>query len=141
MLLRTADDAFRVECWRSFSDYVFTFLSEGSPRRGWLTPERLPPASVVRRQLEGETPMPSKSAPKSPQSKAKTAAVRSLEHERREADAEEELEEGLEDTFPGQRSGVDHQFGYPRRARQARQGQDRAWPENPQALIFRNFGR
>ncbi|BCG85979.1 MULTISPECIES: hypothetical protein [unclassified Mesorhizobium] len=44
--------------------------------------------------------MPSKSAPKSPQSKAKTAAVRSLEHERREADAEEELEEGLEDTFP-----------------------------------------
>ncbi|PBB69861.1 hypothetical protein CK228_04380 [Mesorhizobium sp. WSM4312] len=45
--------------------------------------------------------MPSKSAPKSPQSNAKTAAVRSLEHERhREADAEEELEEGLEDTFP-----------------------------------------
>ncbi|UCI21110.1 hypothetical protein FJ970_09220 [Mesorhizobium sp. B2-1-8] len=41
--------------------------------------------------------MPSKSAPKSP----KTAAVRSLELERRqEADAEEELEEGLEDTFP-----------------------------------------
>jgi sarcosine oxidase subunit gamma len=30
VLLRTADDAFRVECWRSFSDYVFTFLSEGS---------------------------------------------------------------------------------------------------------------
>ncbi|WP_214472053.1 hypothetical protein [Mesorhizobium sp. dw_380] len=45
--------------------------------------------------------MPSKSAPKSPQPKAKTAAVRSLEHERhREANAEEELEEGLEDTFP-----------------------------------------
>lgn len=42
-------------------------------------------------------PMPSKSAPKSP----KTAAVRSLEHERHyEANAEEELEEGLEDTFP-----------------------------------------
>ena len=30
VLLRTAADAFRVECWRSFSDYVFTFLSEGS---------------------------------------------------------------------------------------------------------------
>ncbi|MER8463567.1 sarcosine oxidase subunit gamma [Mesorhizobium sp. M1409] len=30
VLLRTAPDAFRVECWRSFSDYVFTFLSEGS---------------------------------------------------------------------------------------------------------------
>ena len=30
VLLRTADDAFRVECWRSFSDYVFTFLSEGA---------------------------------------------------------------------------------------------------------------
>lgn len=30
VLLRTATDAFRVECWRSFSDYVFTFLSEGS---------------------------------------------------------------------------------------------------------------
>jgi sarcosine oxidase subunit gamma len=30
VLLRTAVDAFRVECWRSFSDYVFTFLSEGS---------------------------------------------------------------------------------------------------------------
>lgn len=30
VLLRTAEDAFRVECWRSFSDYVFTFLSEAS---------------------------------------------------------------------------------------------------------------
>ena len=30
VLLRNAPDAFRVECWRSFSDYVFTFLSEGS---------------------------------------------------------------------------------------------------------------
>ncbi|WP_027060144.1 hypothetical protein [Mesorhizobium loti] len=43
--------------------------------------------------------MPSKSAPKSPVKK--TPAVRSLEHEQREApSAEEELEEGLEDTFP-----------------------------------------
>ena len=43
--------------------------------------------------------MPSKSAPKSPMKK--TPAVRSLEHEQREApSAEEELEEGLEDTFP-----------------------------------------
>jgi hypothetical protein len=42
--------------------------------------------------------MPSKSAPKLPK---KTAAVRSFEHERRhEVSAEEELEEGLEDTFP-----------------------------------------
>ncbi|MEO5758148.1 MAG: hypothetical protein ABIQ51_14965 [Mesorhizobium sp.] len=42
--------------------------------------------------------MPSKSAPKSPR---KSAAVRSLEHERhQEVSAEEELEEGLEDTFP-----------------------------------------
>jgi sarcosine oxidase subunit gamma len=30
VLLRTAEDAFRVECWRSFSDYVFTFLSEAA---------------------------------------------------------------------------------------------------------------
>ncbi|WP_192364659.1 sarcosine oxidase subunit gamma [Mesorhizobium mediterraneum] len=30
VLLRTAPDAFRVECWRSFSDYVFTFLSEAA---------------------------------------------------------------------------------------------------------------
>lgn len=30
LLLRTAADAFRVECWRSFSDYVFTFLSEAA---------------------------------------------------------------------------------------------------------------
>jgi hypothetical protein len=44
-------------------------------------------------------PMPSNSAPKSPV--IKTSAVRSLEHERHEApSAEEELEEGLEDTFP-----------------------------------------
>ena len=43
--------------------------------------------------------MPSKSAPKSPVKK--TAAVRSLEHEQHEApSAEQELEEGLEDTFP-----------------------------------------
>lgn len=30
VLLRTADDAFRVECWRSFSDYVFGFLVEAA---------------------------------------------------------------------------------------------------------------
>jgi sarcosine oxidase, subunit gamma len=30
LLLRTASDAFRVECWRSFSDYVFAFLSEAA---------------------------------------------------------------------------------------------------------------
>lgn len=43
--------------------------------------------------------MPSKSAPKS--LVKKTSAVRSLEHERHnEVSAEEELEEGLEDTFP-----------------------------------------
>jgi sarcosine oxidase subunit gamma len=30
VLLRTEVDAFRVECWRSFSDYVFTFLSEAA---------------------------------------------------------------------------------------------------------------
>ncbi|MDX8528130.1 hypothetical protein RFM68_27005 [Mesorhizobium sp. MSK_1335] len=41
--------------------------------------------------------MPSKSASKSPK---KTAAVRSLEQERHHMIAEEELEEGLEDTFP-----------------------------------------
>lgn len=41
--------------------------------------------------------MPSKTAPKSPK---KTAAVRSLEQERHHEIEEEELEEGLEDTFP-----------------------------------------
>jgi sarcosine oxidase subunit gamma len=30
VLLRTADDAFRVEVWRSFSDYAFGLLSEGA---------------------------------------------------------------------------------------------------------------
>ncbi len=30
VLLRTAEDAFRVECWRSFSDYVLTFLEEAA---------------------------------------------------------------------------------------------------------------
>ena len=30
VLLRTAPDAFRVECWRSFSDYVFAFLCEAA---------------------------------------------------------------------------------------------------------------
>lgn len=30
VLLRTAEEAFRVECWRSFSDYVFTFLTEAA---------------------------------------------------------------------------------------------------------------
>ena len=30
VLLRTAQDTFRVECWRSFSDYVFTLLSEAA---------------------------------------------------------------------------------------------------------------
>lgn len=30
VLYRTAQDAFHVECWRSFSDYVFTFLSEAA---------------------------------------------------------------------------------------------------------------
>ena len=42
--------------------------------------------------------MPSKAPPKSA---GKTSAVRSLEHEQHHAvSAEEELEEGLEDTFP-----------------------------------------
>ncbi|WP_192255499.1 hypothetical protein [Mesorhizobium silamurunense] len=41
--------------------------------------------------------MPSRSAPKSPK---KTAAVRSLERERHHEVEDEELEEGLEDTFP-----------------------------------------
>ncbi len=41
--------------------------------------------------------MPSKSAPKPPR---KTAAVRSLEQERHRKVEDEELEEGLEDTFP-----------------------------------------
>jgi len=30
VLYRPIEDAFRVECWRSFSDYVFTFLSEAA---------------------------------------------------------------------------------------------------------------
>lgn len=43
--------------------------------------------------------MPSKPAPKS--QARKTSAVRSLEHERHhDVSVEEELEEGLEDTFP-----------------------------------------
>ncbi len=30
VVLRTAEDAFRVECWRSFADYVFTFLGDAA---------------------------------------------------------------------------------------------------------------
>ncbi len=30
VLLRTAEDAFQVECWRSFSDYVFAFLAQAA---------------------------------------------------------------------------------------------------------------
>ena len=30
VLLRTGEDAFRVECWRSFSDYVLTFLTDAA---------------------------------------------------------------------------------------------------------------
>lgn len=30
VVLRTADDAFRVECWRSFADYAFAFLSDAA---------------------------------------------------------------------------------------------------------------
>lgn len=30
VLWRTAEDAFRVECWRSFSDYAFTFLADAA---------------------------------------------------------------------------------------------------------------
>ena len=30
VLLRTGEEAFRVECWRSFSDYVFAFLTEAA---------------------------------------------------------------------------------------------------------------
>jgi sarcosine oxidase subunit gamma len=30
VLLRTGDDSFRVECWRSFSDYVFAFLADAA---------------------------------------------------------------------------------------------------------------
>lgn len=34
VLLRTAEDAFRVECWRSFSDYAFGLLNEGAQDAG-----------------------------------------------------------------------------------------------------------
>ena len=45
--------------------------------------------------------MASSSKPVSPAKPRKSAAVRSLEQEQAEkADAEQELEEGLEDTFP-----------------------------------------
>ena len=30
VLLRTGEDSFRVECWRSFSDYVFAFLADAA---------------------------------------------------------------------------------------------------------------
>jgi sarcosine oxidase subunit gamma len=30
VLLRPGEDAFRVECWRSFSDYVYSFLTEAA---------------------------------------------------------------------------------------------------------------
>ena len=30
VLVRTAEDGFRVECWRSFSDYAWTFLMEAA---------------------------------------------------------------------------------------------------------------
>lgn len=30
VLLRTGEEAFRVECWRSFSDYIFAFLTEAA---------------------------------------------------------------------------------------------------------------
>lgn len=34
VLLRTGAEAFRVECWRSFADYVFTFLVEAAADDG-----------------------------------------------------------------------------------------------------------
>jgi sarcosine oxidase subunit gamma len=34
VLFRTEDDTFRVECWRSFSDYVFGLLAEGAQDAG-----------------------------------------------------------------------------------------------------------
>ena len=34
VLLRTAEDTFRVECWRSFSPYVSTLLAEASEDAG-----------------------------------------------------------------------------------------------------------
>ena len=30
VVLRTGEDSFRVECWRSFSDYVFAFLTDAA---------------------------------------------------------------------------------------------------------------
>jgi sarcosine oxidase subunit gamma len=30
LLYRVSEQEFRVECWRSFSDYVFGLLSEGA---------------------------------------------------------------------------------------------------------------
>jgi sarcosine oxidase subunit gamma len=37
VLLRTADDAFRVEVWRSFSEYAFGLLAEGARDAGLST--------------------------------------------------------------------------------------------------------
>ena len=30
VLMRTGEDAFRVECWRSFADYAFTYLADAA---------------------------------------------------------------------------------------------------------------
>jgi sarcosine oxidase subunit gamma len=34
VLFRTEDDTFRVECWRSFADFVFGLLAEGAEDAG-----------------------------------------------------------------------------------------------------------
>lgn len=34
VLVRTADQAFHLECWRSFSDHVFAFLSQAADHEG-----------------------------------------------------------------------------------------------------------
>jgi len=34
VLFRTEEDTFRVECWRSFSDYVFGLLNEAAHDAG-----------------------------------------------------------------------------------------------------------
>ena len=94
ILWRVEETTFRLECWRSFADYVFDLLALAARQTG------REPGIADGRLVEDKRREGDRSMPENKKAKGKSAAVRSVEKERDRERLEEELEEGLEETFP-----------------------------------------
>jgi len=96
VLLRTGEQAFRVEVWRSFSDYAFAFLADAARDAAPALPEGAE-GHILRAQQDA--PMPRDKPKKTPPRKRDPLVADPSVYSSRE-ELDEELDEGLKETFP-----------------------------------------